>query len=211
MLEENGVPYAKEAWVNLQGYIEGTSQADLSVKSAQLTAALRIFGLDLSLRTDAGAVLESLTNAAAIIPVRCVDGPNFIGQTGNEYGNYREFTATFSAVYPVVQTGIVVIDLTSALETGGGFQTVVYLPDINGGKAQRQDTTGPMPFEALQSGSVKSRGGYYPVPPPYLPKGALIDNPKISRLNRKTRTGTEFLVSWAYQYRSNTPFNALPL
>lgn len=204
LLMQNGIGYARVMSVAVEGLLPVTGTNDAKIKSAALTAATRQAGRDLYLRADNGSIIEGLTTAGALIPVQCVAGPTFAGESGAEMVNYRDVSMTFQATYPTT-TGVIVVESVSTLDYTMPFPTIVWMPSQNG-PAQRQQTTGNMPGRMVQSGTVVTRNGEPPTPYPLWPTSMYGAPPRSVRTQRLTPYGPEYMLNYAYIFESVIPF-----
>jgi hypothetical protein len=208
VLERNNIPYAKVVGANLTGWIEGTP-AELAVKSAALTNAVRLSYRDLTLRLS-GQVVQSMLNAGSTTGVRCVDGPNWPLGENEEFATRRTFTLRFEAEYPYYPAGrVVVTDWKQTISVWGGEPVVVFLPSV-GGPPQAQQTAPTSTFKAIQAGSAVSEGGYAVFPSPLLRAERFNAKRDVHSPMRKGQGLSEYMISWSYEYESVSRLSALP-
>lgn len=207
-INEGGQPYQLHYSLDVDGWIDGTSQDDLTTKSFALINALAVPYRDLILYQNNGnesALL--LRNRGSISGVVCTRGPNFDDAKGAEYVLYRHFTATFEATYPLAGTAAYLLSYTETIATWGGG-AVYDVADAVRGPAQRQKVKENTGYRATQIGSSS---GYqkYPAPPNPLWPSLLVATPKVQRIvpKREGNSYTRYALSWEYEYASE---KALP-
>lgn len=203
VVEENGIPFARDITIAIDGDIEGSSAVECFTESNRMRQAFRIPGGDLVLIHN-GAVREALLSAGSLIPVRCISGPNFQGGTPADITTYRAVNAVFNAVYPLnAFNGFLVLELSRAIQRSGGGAYKVYQPCVNG-PPQLQVPIAAMPYQVVQSGFARSRFAPMPYPPLLFPAALLMQQPTTSISDRVTATGVEYTITWQYVFQSVT-------
>ena len=204
-------PYSRRVTVQVQGFLDGDSQAGLTQDSQELYDALAVPYRDLILYEDSGgASALHLTNADSISGVVVTRGPDWPSSRGAEYVNYRSFAFSASAEYQLQGTARLLMEFSETISLGGGKPLFVCLPALNG-PSQRQQTYKLMPWTATQSGTAVGYKGYPLALPPRFP-GSLKQAGRISRASprRRGRGYEGYRVSWEYEFESPTPLFGLP-
>ncbi|MBX7106547.1 MAG: hypothetical protein K1X57_20900 [Gemmataceae bacterium] len=202
------VPFNRRITVNLEGKLEGTSQADLAAKSAALQAAFLTPYLDLVLLADNGAILESLRSGGSTTGVVCIAGPDFYSADGAEFATYRSYRATFQAEYPLQAGQALIVAWTQSLTLGGGNPLIVDQLAINGPGVSV--TASPQtPYTATQTGQAVGLYGYPNYPPPLFGSPRSIERIPTSP-TRNGRGLVNYPIAWNYQFAAWTPLVGTP-
>lgn len=202
-----GIPYAYAGTVRVSGYLEGSGQADLTTKQLALEAALKTPG-DLTLLQDSGAPSATrLTNTNAISGVMVIDGPDFPGDTGGEYGNYRKFEFTVWGEFPIagVNTHVVLSFNETLVRMGGGpFRVSKRSPNANAPQIQTVFREGQVEYKLTQSGQAVGYLRYPAFPPPLFP-GNLEDSPVLRHMSphRNGQGYEKWGIAWEYKFIAN--------
>lgn len=210
-LNAAGIPYIEKLEVDIEGYLSGSGQANLTAAELELTAAMRQPFNDFCLfRDDGGRSGVSLRNGSSLSGVRCTRGPSFTSKVGAEYANQRTYTLTIAADYPIVNPDTRYISFKERMQYSGGEPVYDFKPAING-EPQKQQLWFREPYQLVQSGEAY---GFldYPTPPPMAFPGARIRAPEIERIG-PDRTGQKyknFGIRWTYTMKSGAPLIAIP-
>jgi hypothetical protein len=206
---ETGRPLRYLTRCSIEGWLEGDSQAELSLEEAALRLALLRPYQDLRLLTDSGATTSvSLINAQSISGVRVL-AFDFPGDTGAEFATLRRFTAEVEAEFLIPGTENVVLSFTEQLSfTGNGGPDVVLRVPINTPDIVEQEVSPATAFYAVQSGQAVGHTRRPEPNPPKFPAAKQIGKQQqISEFGPK-RVGqgfVEFGVSWTYYFQSASP------
>lgn len=202
LLEDNGVGYGRDITILIDGNLEASNTNACFTASNLCRQTLRLPGGDLLL-WHGGAVKEALLSAGSLVPVRCINGPNFTGGTPADLTSYRAVNAVFNAVYPPATTGPIIIELSRSVRRSGGGPLRLLQPCV-AGSPQLQIPIAVMPYQLVQSGYARSRGAPAPFPPLLLPRSMLQTEPDTVITDRITASGVEYTVQWQYVFQSVT-------
>lgn len=198
--------------LNCDGFLEGTSQADLTAKQLALEAALLRPFRDLVLVQDDGSASATLlSNADSITGVVVTDGPNFADTAGSEYATQRHFTFAAEADYPFPQTGPrTILEWSETVAVSGGGPLYVCKPALVG-PPQRQLVYEQTACLATQTGFAVGRSDYPLVAPPLWPF-ALKEAPEVRRKDptKRGQSYTEYRIEWSYSFEWPFPLVAAP-
>lgn len=209
---KDALPWRYIDTLNCDGYLEGSSQADLTDKQRAMTVALMRPGGKLTLLRDDGADSATLLdNASSITGVVVTDGPNFPDADGPEYVTQRHFVFTAEADYYARGTNaLTLLDWQETISITGGGPLYVVRPALYG-PPQRQKVYEQTPCQVVQSGYAVGLVRY-PTPPPQLFPFALKMTPEV-RETTPTKRGngyTEYRIDWTYTFEWPLPLFAHP-
>ncbi len=211
---EGGQPISQKRRIDVDGFLSGNGQAAISVLMSALATALARPYQDLNFYHDDGSLsATALNNAASITGVRIVAGPNFPDWKGNEFGQFRRFTFSAEAEYPLTNTQNLLAMFRERMTFSGGGPIYGFKMALNG-PPQRQLIYPFSVFRATQEGEAI---GYraYPTPPvPRWPNN-LKQSPNQS-LDAPRRAGKipasyqNYPVSWQYEFESASQLSGFP-
>lgn len=212
-----GRPLRYEMLLKVRGYIDGTSQSDLTTRENNLrTLLINSYG-DLELRQDSGAKSGlALANATSISGVVITSGPTFAEAEGAEYVTRRtvDFTGVAQFVIRGSEPAIVEWEEVFAF-TGTCGPVTGWRPNLIGPWVQQQI----YPSSTMKVTHTGRAVGHLVRPNPPPPKWAFpIEKQHLRRIVQEAgrRIGPaisaviEPAVSWVYEYENNTPLVALP-
>jgi hypothetical protein len=213
---DGGQPMSITKSIAVDGYLTATGQAANSTAMSALATALATPYKDLYFyHDDATLSATALPNATSIGGVHIVDGPNFPDSIGAEFVNFRRFTFTAEAEYPITNTNNLLLSFRERLSFSGGGPIYAHRMAVNG-LPQKQLVYPFSIFKTLQEGEAV---GYrrYPTPPRPIWPSALIVSPNITEESPKRRgklagqAGYEgYPVSWQYSFESSTQLVGVP-
>lgn len=210
-LNEAEIPYIEKIEVTLEGFLTGTTQAELTAKEEILIDAVQAPFYDFVFkRDDGGRSGIYLRNGTSLSGVRCIKGPNFGEKVGAEYANQRKYTVTFGASYPILNLDTRYISFKERMAYSGGEPVFDYKNAING-EPQLQQVWFREPYQLVQSGEAFGFADYPPYPPMAFPS-ARMRAPEVEKIGGD-RTGhkyKKFGIRWTYTMRSNVPLIAVP-
>lgn len=199
--------------VELRGYLDGTSQSEITAATIALENAFKVPFQNLIMYQDDGSESATvLKNANSLTGVRVVSGPNFPTGKNSEGLNIRTFEIKLEAEYPVIG-GQFLMDFTEQIAFSGGGPKFIHRPNLLG-IPQKQLVYPNTVYRAVQSGHSVGYLGYPTTPPPIWPS-ALMEAPDKTIVTPK-RVGfgptayREFAVSWNYRFESAFPLVGLP-
>jgi hypothetical protein len=214
---ESGRPLRYSMRIRVRGFLEGTSQADLTAKENNLRIALLNPYGDLVLQQDSGANSGlALTSNNSITGVVIERGPTFSEAQGAEYTNYRtvEFEGSAEYLVPNADTAIVSWKETFSF-VGTCGPVTAWRRAVNAGPVQQQIYPAST-MRVTQVGRAVGHRVVPPVPPPRFSYPIeLVDRRRIvPESPQRTGPGAGALVnygiSWEYTYESDSPLAALP-
>lgn len=205
------LPYAWRIRLKCSGFLEGTSQSDLTTKQNTMEAAMRIPNRNLIFYRDDGQpsatkLLVQNSTSGVIVDV----GPSFPSTRGDEYATHREFYFEAYAEYPLYQRANFMLQFQETLSLGGGGPVYIHKRALNA-LPQKQQLYPATEYTAKQSGMAVGYRTYPPFPGPIWP-GALKNNPTITRISPK-RVGfqlEQYAIQWDYDFESAFPLVGLP-
>lgn len=198
----------KEIW-DLQGYLEGASQAAITAKVDELVAAYEVNGKDIALLHDDGTVARELKSSSTSTGVMVKFKPSFTNsQPGAEYATYRTFSLTVEAEFH--DPNVSVLSFQESVSFSGGGPLYGHLLTVKG-PPQKQLLHEQTPYRAIQSGSAVGHRFYLSIPAPIWPF-ALVTRPDVTH-EHPTRKGNAFIewaTSWQYQFEHGSPLIGFP-
>ncbi len=197
--------------IQVTGYINGTSAADLTQKSNALYTAIIAPGLDLAMYDTNGALTSlKLISHLSITGTRLSQPLQFSGSAGNEYVNTRYFSFGMDAEYPFASAATFLMSFHETLNFEGGGPLIVLRPNLDV-LPQKQVVQKYTVYRASQQGQAVGYRQYPPVSAPIFP-GALIKAPAISMgsPDKKGLGYQGYSISWRYEYESATPLVGVP-
>jgi hypothetical protein len=203
--------------LHVNGYLVGTSQANLTAQEINLRAILSVGYADLALLQDAGPYSSAaIVNNASISGVRITDGPHFEEAQGAEFVTLRRCRFTGSATFLCPGTAAVIVEYRESLSFFGNCgPQMSWRHPVNTGPILQQvfpSTT----MRVVQSGRAV---GHLVRPPPQPPMFPLITmHQERSRVtpDDPTRIGPgpagliNWPISWNYEFESAVPLVGLP-
>jgi hypothetical protein len=214
---DTGRPIRYKVVVNVKAYIDGSGQADLTLKENQLRAVLAQPYGDLKLLQDSGADSSSaLVSNNSITGVVITDGPHFGEAQGAEFINRRTAEFTGEAEYVINNSAAAVISFqeeVSIIGTGGPITN--WRLAVNARPVEQV----VYPFSTVRVLQVGTAVGHMirpTAPPPFW--SYPIEKVERRRITAGSarRVGPGLLaliqpsVSWQYEYESDRPLVALP-
>jgi hypothetical protein len=214
VMADTGRPLRYKAAIDVKAYLDGSGEADLTVKENLVYAALLVPYQNLVLKQSTGAATgTNLLNSASISGVRIVDGPNFTNEAQDgEYVVQRVCTFTGEAEYLIAVGANAVLSFTETVSIfGNGGPVVRWRPMVNADPVPQivypSSTT-----RAVQTGQAVGHLGYPSVPGPNWPIAELNEKRRIVRGSPK-RLGSGFIeypVAWSYEFEALGPLVSLP-
>lgn len=214
VLNEADIPYVERIELDIEGFLFGTGQSDLTTKENALVTmieSLQAAGKDVSLNRDdgkqSGVYLRHRTSLTGVL---CMRGPSFGEKTGAEYAVQRKYSFTLRADYPIINTRTALISFSEKMDFSGGGPVYIYKDAING-PPQKQLSVFQKPYQLIQSGEAYGFLAYPRVPPPAFPE-CLMQEPEIGKItpNRSGDTYKKFGMKWSYVMQSVAPLFAVP-
>ncbi len=211
---EGGQPLSQRRRIDVDGFLTANGQAAISLAMSALATALAIPYQDLNFYQDDGSLsATALNNAASIGGVHIINGPNFPDWKGNEYAQFRRFTFSAEAEYPIANTQNLLLSFRERLSFSGGGPVYGMMPALIG-LPQRQLIYQFSVFKVTQDGEAV---GYrrYPEPPGPIWPNALAHSPDITEISPKRRGKQKagydtYPVAWKYDFESATALNGFP-
>lgn len=207
-----GQIYARRVWHDVEGYLTGSSQSDITqAMSALQTALAKPFQDFVFKQSDGNESATLLKNAGSITGVNVSIGPDFTKSEGAEYVTRRHFTFRVEAEYPLSGTNNFLLSFTEHLDFWGGGPRFVHKEAVVG-PVQKQQVREQTIYHAVQSGMSEGYRKEPSVPPPIWP-GALIEaNPRIRRSSpdRRGKGYERYGLTWEWRFESATPLTGLP-
>ncbi len=196
----------------VSGFLQATSQANLTAAIQRLEAAYAVQGGNLGFFNDDGsATAHGIFDGQTIGGVRVVSGPNYPEGQGAEYsagGAFRFYEIELE--YDVRDFRVGLLAWTESITYSGGGPEFIFLEPILGPPV-KQLLKAATAFRAVQRGMAKGHGSY-PVPPDPLWPGDLLRDPEVERIAPQRR-GNAFIepqISWTYTFASALPLVGLP-
>ena len=203
----------RERW-DIQGRLQASDQASLSVAINTLVAAYSVQAQDVGFYFDGGQptshrIVSGQTNGG----VRVVQPPSFPQGKGAEYSSFRTYAIALEA--ELVDPQAALLTWHETLSFKGGGPQFAFIEPING-LPQKQLLKQFTTFHASQSGEAT---GYlsYPVPAPPIWPEAEHANQREIRYEAPKRAGpsgnatyTQYKVTWSYTFEDAGPLVALP-
>lgn len=211
---EGGQPISQKRRIDVDGFLTASGQSAISTAMSALATALATPYQDLNFYQDDGSLsATALNNAASISGVHIVRGPDFPDWKGNEFSQFRRFTFSAEAEYPLTNTKNLLVSFRERLTFSGGGPIYAYKLAING-PPQRQLIYPFSVFRATQEGEAV---GYlrYPTPPPPIWPATLKQSPDESLISPR-RAGKlppsyqHFGVTWRYEFESAAQLSGFP-
>lgn len=202
---------------NIEGFLFGTSQANLTARLFLLHNAYTSQGFRAVFYDNAGAeTIHTLGEAGTSRGgCRVVDGPTYFKRSGAEYTSYRSYRVTLQADYDI--TSAQIIDFSESLSfVGDGSPESLWLPALNA-DPQYQETWQSTTFRAIQRGLIVGRDFWPAPPPPRWPYPLLKGTQSSKDEETPMRFGPlhapvykEFGVRYAYYFESGSPLMGHP-
>lgn len=208
---DGGQPYAVRRRLRADGWIDGTSQGNITANLAAADAALKTPYQDIVLAQDDGSdSAVVLRNAGSITGVQVTGGLSLPDMRGAAYVNTIHYTFTAWAEYPLAGTSNLLLTWTEVVELWGGGPLRDVFPCVNA-PPQEQVLWPQVPYEATQRGTIVGYTAYPPAPSPKFP-AALREAGRFSRRSPKRRGNgyQEFTLDYAYVFKAATPLVAIP-
>ncbi len=211
---DGGQPYAQRRKIDVDGYLSANGQAAISTAMSALTTALSTPYQDLNFYQDDGALsATTLTNATSIGGVQITSGPNFPDWKGGEYGQFRRFTFSAEAEYPITNSANLLLSFAESMTFDGGGPVYAVRPALNG-PPQRQLIYQFSVFKVVQEGRAV---GYRKYPTPPVPRwpNALARSPNVRQESPQRRGKVKaaydsYPISWVYNFESPTALTGFP-
>ena len=207
-----GVRSGRRATFRVSGFLEGSSQLELSALSLLLDTALAVPYQDLVLLMDSGAASHTaISSSQSVTGVVVTDGPNYPGGEG-EYATVRRFNFEATAEYFDPSAVNAVTAFRETLEFRGGGPLIVALPALVG-EPQMQKVYERTPCRVTQKGSATGLLRYPdPIPQPIFPG---YENEEARFIgytgpDRNAKLFRDYTVSWQYEFISSSPLVGLP-
>ncbi len=202
----------REAW-NINGFLQGNTQADVDALCLILKQTYAVDGGDLGLYFDNLQLSNHfLLSRACIGGTRVTAGPSFPNYEGAEFSTYRTYTVTVEG--EVFDPLVTLLAWHESISFSGGGPRTGFLECLVG-PPQKQLLIRQTTYRATQSGNAIGRTSY-PIPPGPLWPGDLKEAPKVTPESPR-RSGprgrpyfTEFGISWTYEFESVAPFTGVP-
>lgn len=210
-LNAAGIPYEEVLEVDIEGYLSGSGQANLSDAEGELVTAMRKPFKDFTFkRDDGGRTGIFLQDSSSLSGVRCTKGPSFTSKVGAEYANQRTFQLTIAATYPIISADTRYINFKERMQYSGGEAEYDYKDAINE-ESQLQKLVYKKPYTLIQSGEAFGFLDYPPAPPLAFPD-CRMKAPEIEKIapDRVGRKYKNYGIRWTYIMKSNAPLVAVP-
>lgn len=212
MRDEADRVYAYSEMWNIQGFLDGDTQAAITTACNSLIDAFAVDGRDLTLLDNQGAAARTLRTALSLGGTRVVRPPSFPegGLTKAEYapGGWRTFDLAVEAEYHL--TGIAVIAFDETITFSGGGPEIAHLRTTRG-PPQKQILNEQIEYRAVQKGTATGHVTYPTAPPPIWP-GALKETPELiaHTPKRKGNSYHSYMIEWSYTFESATRLSGRP-
>jgi hypothetical protein len=201
-MSQAGRPLRYQMRVDVEGYIEGTGQADLTIKEAIFRQALLTPYGNLSLLQDSGATSAvALFNNTSLSGTRIVEGPSFEESQGPEYVTQRKVRFAMMAEYLAPgATGVLVKYMQSVTVIGTGGPVRVWRFPINA-KPIRQIVKPYSLVTVIQRGEAVGHTSKPPAAPYLFSRDFLVN--ETASIEEATprpmgRAWVEYPVRWNY-------------
>lgn len=207
-------PVSQIVRVDVEGYLVGTDETDITAQCNELTTALRQNYRDLYFRLSTGGSSEiALLNNTSMSGVRIVEGVSWPDGKGAEHVNRRTFRFAAEAEYHLPEMAQALFDFEETVTVWGGEPVFVFLPALNG-PPQKQMTYQQTPFQATQTGyaiGFLARPVLSRIAPPIWPND-LMKAPRVTKKSPKRAHNRykNFYIGWEYEYASASPLVAEP-
>lgn len=214
---ESGRPLRYGVRIKVHGYIEGTSQSDLTTRETALRLALIDNYGDLSLKQDSGAASGlTIGNTASITGVVIDRGPVFNEAQGAEYVNRRTVDFEGYAEYLIPNSQAAILSWRETFTYVGNCDPVTnWRPMVNAAPIQ-QEVYPSSTMKVIQQGRAVGHTVRPTAPPPRWPFPIEQSNRRQIIPDSGRRIGpaagaiVEPGITWHYEYESPTPLIALP-
>lgn len=201
--DKAGVPFEYTDRIDLDGYLAGTTQQELTNAENQLKTVLLRQGKDLVFFQDDNQPSSVvLRNATAIRQVRVVEGPNFADVNGPEFVSQRHFTFGVEATYPYPSRLGTLLEWTETLSISGGG-AVFVVNDAIVGAGQRQQLKEVEKCVATQKGSAVGYDRYPDVPAPIWPFALKRTRPVVDRTTPEKQGASKYRryrIEWTWEF-----------
>jgi hypothetical protein len=211
-----GRPVRYKVSFHVKAYIEGSGQADLSLKENLLRQALLIPYQDIALLQDSGAASSSsVASASTITGVVVTDGPHFSEAQGAEYVNRRTCEFTAECEIPIVNADAAVVSFQESLTYFGTAGPVTrWRPAVNAGPVE-QVVSPASTIRIVQAGQATGHRVWPTAPLPRWPFPVeQVEKRRITRDSpRRIGPGlgmVEWPISWQYEFEWDRPLVAFP-
>lgn len=206
---DSGRPLRYTQYLDVNGTLFGSGQADMTRLEDELRDALRRPYRDLVLkRDDGGNSALRLINAESLSGVVATSGPDFFEAQGSEYVTTRRFRFTAEATYlmPGTQTALVSWTQTVSVVGNGGPVRSWRVP-VNADPI-RQTLTKASVIRYTQSGAAV--GNFAPPipPPPVFGRAYLVNEQEAVTRTVGRPLGKYWIepsVQWNYVFETSKP------
>lgn len=199
------------------GYLKATGatdaivQASMKTKMDNLLSNLAVQNRDFIFYLDDGTPSAThLYNVGSITGVKVVEGPSFVGTTGDERGTQCKFQFAVEASYPLAGAPRFLFFREKLTFRGGG--PIYIVRGAVKGPPQRQKVAEQSPFYATQEGYLEGYLQAAAQPPPPIWPGAVLHRPEVDREGGERRGNgySGFPLRWKYEYGATGPLVGLP-
>lgn len=200
------------AILDVEGFLSGDTQEELSDLTRDLEAACLQQNVDLVFYQDDGsASATGLVSANSLSGVQIVSGPRFQAVDG-DYATLRKFSFQAAAEYADNGTSNKLMSFTEQLIFSGGGRKYV-IREARRGPPQRQLVTPQSAYRAIQRGRLVGYRQKFDPPLPKWPR-ALLDTKPVVQDTTPSKIGPrsykDFETTWEYQFASATPLVGTP-
>ncbi len=199
-----GLPMKQTKTLNVEAYLDGSSQSDLSTATTALEAVLAGNAIpDITFYQDDGTPSATrLTRNGSLGGIRITSGPNFVAVQGNDYVNLRKCNFTAEATY-LLTAGFynsMYVEFNEVVEWEGGYPVYVLRPNVNG-PWQPQLVYPLAPVYITQRGSGKGWRDWPQAPAPLF--SPFLKGPRLSKgspENAGLGVYINYPITWEYTF-----------
>jgi hypothetical protein len=209
LLNDEGEIWAiRQIW-DIQGRLEGDTQAELTTKIEALENAYntQVSRVALEFTNTGAATAHKLDASSTVSGIQVIRPPSYPNGFGAEYSTFRNYTIQLEAVTQVGSiTGQGVINWTETISVSGGTPRDIFVTTLNT-LPIRQRIAEATPTFVRQVGQCSSYGGW-PIPPAYLLNqnvAAIMDNNVAKTTEGRRLQGTRgkvtvYTTNWDYLF-----------
>lgn len=216
VLNDYGAPLAKRRRMSVEGFLDGSTQAEISTACDALEAALHTPFQDIIFYHDDDTQSSlHLKGQGSVSGVRITRGPHFLEYKGADHITHKRFAFSAEAEYPLSNTNGLLMRFSERMDYSGGGPLFIVRP-AKIGPAQRQQVYQSTPYVVVQSGESVGYSTYPPQPRIVWP-GKLKQTPNITLVapDRMGPSTNQFSYrnwtrNWNITYESETPLVGFP-
>lgn len=208
---QNGLIFGYKTILKISGFLEGSTQQDLSLQQIALRAALRTANASIALLHDDGSIsATALSATSSATGVIVTDGPNFPYGDG-DYATLKRFDFTAEATYLDAGAASLLIGFKESLEFSGGGPLYIMRPALVG-PPQRQMVYQQTPYAVVQRGQATGLLAYPRYPSSLWP---FAENPALRHTgatgpDRDAKLYKNWTTTWEYHHEWAAPLVGAP-